>query len=148
MTTPTADPWSVPSEVQSGDRFDVKGAVGRLLLITPKEYKEHVKTKFNEDADLVVADVVAIGAAYDTEAQRWSPTEDLASYAVFENVWLMQGRLIGKTKGKVGQGMVLGRLVEGEDVGKGNRPYDLEDPTPEDSAKARTYYDAKMAPSF
>jgi hypothetical protein len=149
--TTTASPWEKPSEIQTGGSdFVVKDAVGRLLLITPKEYRDGITTRFSkpgETSDAVFADIVTIGAEQQEDGS-WKPVDDVTQSSSFSDVGLFQGRLIAKTRGKIGKGMVLGRLIVAADVGKGNPPFDLDDPTPEDEDKARAYYDAKMSPKF
>lgn len=133
----SVDPWSVPSESKPTDTeyAQIGDLVGELLLLTPREYREHIETKFSKDADCVVADVAVINTD--------KPTESV----IHESMWLMQGRLIAKTKAKVGNGMVLGRLVQ-KPTDRGNPAYDLDDPTEPDKEAARAFYTAKSAPPF
>lgn len=147
-TTASSDPWSKPSEVDSGmdgDTFNAKSLVGALLLIKPTGYKTGVKTKFKDDADMVECDVTVIGAQQD-EAGAWARCEPAQS-TTLHGVALFQGRLIGKTKGEVGKGMVLGRLVQ-EPTDKGNPAYDLADPSEDEQKAARAWYESAMSPPF
>lgn len=152
MTTPQADPWSVPSEIKSGDRVAMDDLTGELLLFTPKKYEDDIPSNFpnKPNYDRVIADIAVIGKSHDTESEAFTldPCEP-ADSVEFPDVWVTQGRLIGKTKGKVGQGMVLGRLIKVPPTTKGMNPsFDLDDPTPEDQVAARAYYDAKLSPPF
>lgn len=136
MTETQVDPFSTASEAKlegAGDKFEAKDHVGDMLLITPTEYKTGVKTKFSRDADdlkdVVIADIVII-------KPKPEDCTKLTQAALF------QGRLIGATKGKVGNGMVLGKLIT-EDTDKGNAAYDLEDPTPAARDAALAYLAAQ-----
>ena len=135
MTTESTstDPWSTPSESSTSEYLDIKDQVGKLLLITPTKYLEHQKTKFNADADVVVANVAVIDEKDPEKSEEHA------------DVWLLQGRLIRATKGKVGNGMVLGRLNQ-QETDKGNPAYDLSDPTDEDKVAARKFYATKAPP--
>jgi len=95
---------------------------------------EHQKTKFNDDADVVVANIAILDEKDPEKSEEHT------------DVWLLQGRLIRATKGKVGNGMVLGRLIQ-EATEKGNPAYDLSDPTDEDKVAARKFYATKQ-PAF
>jgi len=130
----STDPWSTPSESATTDYLDIKDQVGKLLLITPTKYMEHQKTKFNDDADVVVANIAILDEKDPEKSEEHT------------DVWLLQGRLIRATKGKVGNGMVLGRLIQ-EATEKGNPAYDLSDPTDEDKVAARKFYATKQ-PAF
>lgn len=104
----------------------MKEHVGDVLLFTPTEYKsEGVDTEFAKNRDLLIADVVVIAPK----------VEDCES---FPGTWVFQGRLIRKLKGKVGNGMVLGKLIQ-DDSTKGNPAFDLEDPSDAAKAAARAY---------
>lgn len=138
---PGAAPWGVPSETANSELLPTAVLNGQLLLITPREYKQNVTTQHGVK-DLVVADVAVIGGHRDG-AGNWSvcPPEQstlLESQAVFG------GFLIAALKGKVNAGMVLGRLYQGVAT-KGNPPWMLSDPTPQDQAAAMAYYNASAA---
>lgn len=133
VTETQTDPWTNASEA-GGGMVDLKELVGKVLLIQPKVYRQNVKTKFKDDADVVEADITVIAPK----------VEDCET---FSDVWLLQGRLIGKTKGKVGNGMVLGKLIT-EETDKGNPAYDLEDASDAAKEAARAWYQAKVAPPF
>lgn len=133
---PSTDPWTPASEA-GGEMFQPKDHIGENLLITPTAYKEGMTTKFTkpgETTDAVIADIVFI-------KPKVEDCEEVLGAYIF------QGRLINKTKGKVGNGMVLGKLIT-EPTDKGNDAYDLEDVSPAAAEAARAYYSAKMAPPF
>lgn len=134
MTETQTDPWTNASEASSGDLFAAKDHVGKVLLFQPKEYKTGVKTKHGDDKDMVSADVTII-------SPKVEDCETLTDQAIF------QGFLIQKTKGKVGSGMVLGKLVT-KPSDKGNDAYDLEDASDAAKEAARAWYQAKVAPPF
>lgn len=119
------DPFASPSE--TGPKItDYKGS---LMLLTPTSHETGVTTPYGE-ADPVVTDMVVL----DGPALEGGDPEE------FSAVYVFQGRLIGALKGKVGKGMVLGRLGQAAPTTKGHSPsWVLEDPTDEDRVKARAY---------
>jgi hypothetical protein len=118
------DPFSNPSE----GGVKITDYEGKLLLITPTEYKTEVPTSFGEK-DCVVANVAVLDG---------DDVEEL------DDVYIFQGRLIGQTKAKVGKGMVLGRLGKKAPEKAGHSPaWTLEDPTEDDKVAARAYLKTK-----
>ena len=100
---------------------------GCLLLLTPTEYKTGIQTTYGEK-DAVATDLVALD---ETESGDIEEHGDML---------LFQGVLIGQTKGKVGRGMVLGRLGKRPPSKPGQNPaWVLLDPTEEDKVTAREY---------
>lgn len=141
----TGSPWSVPSETSSGDLFPAQELNGALLLFTPKEYRTGVTTVHGVK-DVVVADVAVIGARKDANG-NWQACPPEQS-ELLENNAVFSGFLIGALKGKVNNGMVLGKLYQGPAT-QGNPPWMLADPTEADKAAAMAYYNANQsAPPF
>lgn len=115
------DPFSAPGS----SNFDIPEYKGNLLLITPLAFETEVKTTFGEK-DAVRADIVILDGEDGPEAH--------------DDVLIFPLVLIGQTKGRVGKGMVLGRLGQREPSKPGQNPaWALEDPTDEDKQAARDY---------
>lgn len=114
------------------DEFDSAGAyvaikdlLGELVLFTPTEYIEEVKTDFG-DKDAVMANLVVLTA-------EGGPAE-------YDDQMIFQGSLIGKLKRKIPSGRkLLGVLAKGEAKKGQNAPYDLTPPTDEQKQMARDY---------
>jgi hypothetical protein len=112
------------------DEFDTAGAyvavkdlLGELVLFTPTEYVEEVKTDFG-DKDAVITDLVVL-------------TQGGAEY---QDVMIFQGSLIGQLKRKIqGQRKLLGVIAKGEAKKGQNAPYILAAPTDEQKQVARDY---------
>lgn len=133
----TADPFTSPSELSSGSGTRITEFVNRVLLITPTEYKTDQPTSFG-DKDCVVANVVVVDTADPDKSE------------VHDSLWIFQGRLIGKLKGKVGAGIVLGKLIEDKASKKSGQaaPYDLADVSSDERAAAVKAYEKFQAPPF
>lgn len=114
------------------DEFDTAGAyvavkdlLGELVLFTPSEYVEEVKTDFG-DKDAVVTDLVVLTA-------EGGPAE-------YQDVMIFQGSLIGQLKRKIAGGRkLLGVIARGEAKKGQNAPYILSAPTDEQKQAARDY---------
>lgn len=118
------DAFVSPSEAQG--QFDPKALNGRLILFTPQEYVEHITTAFNPDKDAVRVSYVVLDGPDTPES--------------VEGAFVWQGALIGALKGRVGAGMVLGRLGQRPPSKPGMSPaWVLNDPTDEDKQIARRY---------
>lgn len=118
------DPFSDPTTASGARVTDFEG---RLLLLTPIEYREEVETEYGEK-DCVEANIVVLDEKDPTASER------------HDSILLFQGQLIGQTKAKVGKGLVLGRLGKGEPKKKGhNPPWRLLDPEEADRVVARAY---------
>jgi hypothetical protein len=116
----SADPFAPPG---SGN-FDARTLNGSLLLITPLSHEKDIKTT-NGLKDAVKANIVVLdGPEGGTE---------------INGGLVFQGRLIGQLKGRIGAGMVLGRLGQGVAEKGKNPPWLLEDPTAADKDAARAY---------
>ena len=116
------DPFDRPA---AGGKFNAKDHNGKLLLITPTEYREKISTSFGVK-DAVAANIVVIDEA------NVSGSEEISDALLFGGV------LIGQTKAKIGKGMVLGRLGQ-KPTDKGNPAWILTDPTDADADTARAY---------
>lgn len=126
------DEFSQPVATASGNSANMADLVGRLLLITPTEYVAAVPT-VNGVKDAVRASVVVLdGPEAGTD---------------YDDTLVFQGRLIGKLKGKVNSGKVLGRLTRVKATPGQQAPYDLEEYTPADAMVARSYLASKPAPA-
>lgn len=116
----SADPFAPPG----GGNFDARTLNGSLLLITPLSHEQDIKTS-NGLKDAIKANIVVLDG---TEAGN-----EINGGLIF------QGRLIGQLKGRIGNGMVLGRLGQGPAEKGKNPPWILEDPNAGDKEKARAY---------
>lgn len=105
-------------------QFNPDELKGRLVLITPLEYVEHITTKFDPDKDAVRCDYVVLDGP--------SAGEEVAGAMIF------QGALIGATKTRIGKGMVIGRIGQ-KPTTKGNPMWILEPSSDEDKQVARNY---------
>lgn len=114
------------------DEFDTAGAyvavkdlLGELVLFTPSEYVEEVKTDFG-DKDAVVTDLVVLTA-------QGGPVE-------YQDVMIFQGSLIGALKRKIPGGRkLLGVIAKGEAKKGQNAPYILAAPDDAQKQVARDY---------
>lgn len=120
------DAFSAPA---AGGKFSAKDYNGRLLLLTPTEYRENVETTYGKK-DAVAANVVIIDEA------KVSDSEEINDALLFGGV------LIGQTKSKIGKGMILGRLGQ-KPTDKGNPAWVLADPTDAEKDVARAYLATK-----
>ena len=121
------DPFKDPSE----GGVKITEFEGRLLLLTPTEYKTEVPTSFGEK-DCVVADIVVLDG--DNAPEQ------------LDNVYMFQGKLIGATKSAVGKGMILGRLGKEKATKSGySDAWILNDATDDEKQVARDYL-AKLEP--
>lgn len=113
------------------DEFDTAGAyvavkdlLGDLVLFSPTEYVEEVKTDFG-DKDAVITDLVVL-------TQEGTPE--------YQDVMIFQGSLIGQLKRKITGGRkLLGVIAKGEAKKGQNAPYILAAPTDEQKQAARDY---------
>lgn len=114
------------------DEFDTAGAyvavkdlLGELVLFSPTEYVEEVKTDFG-DKDAVITDLVVLTA-------EGGPTE-------YQDVMIFQGSLIGQLKRKITGGRkLLGVIAKGEAKKGQNAPYILAAPDDAQKQVARDY---------
>lgn len=109
----------------AGSYVAIKDLMGELVLFTPTEYIEEVKTDFG-DKDAVMADLVVLTA-------EGGPAE-------YEDSMIFQGSLIGQLKRKIPGGRkLLGVVAKGEAKKGQNAPYILNSPTDEQKQMARDY---------
>ena len=126
------DPFKKPSEVEStaGEFAKFPDFVGETVLIQPTVYEDGLTGKFtkkDETYDRVTADVTVIDLRNPTDSVK------------HESMWITQGRIIGKTKGEIGN-MVLGKLVRPKPTASEPNPaYDLEDPSEAEVDAARKF---------
>jgi hypothetical protein len=114
------------------DEFDTAGAyvavkdlLGELVLFSPTEYVEEVKTDFG-DKDAVITDLVVLTA-------EGGPAE-------YQDVMIFQGSLIGQLKRKITGGRkLLGVIAKGEAKKGQNAPYILAAPDDAQKQVARDY---------
>lgn len=121
------DPFSNPA---AGGRFSAKDHNGRLLLITPTGYRESVETTFGTK-DAVEANIVVI------DERKPADSEEIDGGLLFGGV------LIGQTKSRIGKGMILGRLEQGEAKKGQQPPWRLADATDAEKDLARAYLASK-----
>lgn len=114
------------------DEFDTAGAyvavkdlLGELVLFSPTEYVEEVKTDFG-DKDAVITDLVVLTA-------EGGPAE-------YQDAMIFQGSLIGQLKRKIAGGRkLLGVIAKGEAKKGQNAPYILAAPDDAQKQVARDY---------
>lgn len=122
------------AKAEASDQWKIAEATGILLMVTPTEYKTGVPSPYVKKdgtmlTDVVVAQVVEIDGPN--------------AGTVHDNCWIFQGVLIAQTKGVVGKGRVLGRLVIAPSTKPGFKgAFTLADATPEDVAAAQAYVNA------
>ncbi|AKA61780.1 hypothetical protein SEA_MAIH_41 [Streptomyces phage Maih] len=109
----------------AGSYVAIKDLMGELVLFTPTEYVEEVKTDFG-DKDAVMANLVVLTA-------EGGPAE-------YDDQMIFQGSLIGQLKRKIPGGRkLLGVVAKGEAKKGQNAPYILNAPTDEQKQMARDY---------
>ncbi|MGH6978004.1 MAG: hypothetical protein ACRED4_01725, partial [Brevundimonas sp.] len=109
----------------AGGYVAIKDLLGDLVLFTPSEYVEEVKTDFG-DKDAVMTDLVVLTA-------EGGPAE-------YTDVMIFQGSLIGALKRKIPTGrMLLGVIAKGEAKKGQNAPYILTSPDEAQTQMARDY---------
>ena len=131
-TTTLVAPNRKESLMARQDEFDtagsyvaVKDLLGELVLFTPTEYVEEVKTDFG-DKDAVTTDLVVLTA-------EGGPAE-------YTDVMIFQGSLIGALKRKIPTGRkLLGVIAKGEAKKGQNAPYILTAPDDAQIQMARDY---------
>ncbi|ATN93758.1 hypothetical protein SEA_ABT2GRADUATEX2_43 [Streptomyces phage Abt2graduatex2] len=109
----------------AGSYIAIKDLLGELVLFTPTEYIEEVKTDFG-DKDAVITHLVVLTA-------EGGPAE-------YDDQMVFQGSLIGQLKRKIPAGRkLLGVIAKGEAKKGQNAPYILTSPTDEQKQMARDY---------
>lgn len=109
----------------AGSYVAIKELVGELVLFTPTEYVEEVKTDFGTK-DAVTTDMVVLTAT--------------GGPAGYEDQMIFQGSLIGQLKRKIpGNRKLLGVIAVGEAKKGQNAPYILTAPTDEQKQLARDF---------
>lgn len=109
---------------KAGSYVAIKDLLGELVLFTPTEHVEEVKTDFG-DKDAVITDLVVL-------SQDGTPE--------YSDVMVFQGSLIGQLKRKIPTGRkLLGRIAKGEAKKGQNAPYILAAPSEADEQAARDY---------
>ena len=108
----------------AGTYVAVKALLGELVLFYPTEHVEEVQTSFGAK-DAVLSDVVVL-------SQPGQPE--------YSDVMVLQGKMIGMLKRKIGTGRpVLGVVAKGEAKKGQNQPYVLDAPSDEQKQAARDY---------
>lgn len=112
-----------------GDRIQWNDHLGKLVLFTPTEYIEGIKTRFTTDdkgRDAVLTDLVMF--------------ENGGEIIEYFDVMVFPGKLIAALKRRVPTGrQVLGVITRGEAEKGQNPPYVLGAPTDEQKQMARDY---------
>lgn len=107
----------------AGSYVAIKDLLGELVLFTPTEYIEEVKTDYGVK-DAVMSDLVVLSRGCEE----------------FRDSMIFQGSLIGALKRKIGTGRkLLGRIGKGEAKKGQSAPFILEAPSAEDQQIARDY---------
>jgi len=126
----TANPFSTPS---SSEKVITEENLGRLMLITPKEVLASVPT-IHGDKEVLVADVTLLARGAEEKV------------AVFTDVRIFQGVLIGKLKTSIGKPMpVLGTLAKGEAKKGKSAPWVIDAPLEHEIKVALDYWNALQA---
>lgn len=112
-----------------GDKFTAAEHNGALLLFFPSAYRTDIPTQHGV-ADAVEGRIV-----------------NLDSGQVLENAMVFGRALVGQLKGAVPDGMVLGRLGQGQNQ-KGNPPWMLFSHTEQDVARAEAWIAANPVNKF
>lgn len=118
-----------PGVANPDDKIVWAESLGALLLIFPTSFQGGVKTTHGE-ADAVYARIVR-----------------LEDGRVYENAMIYPQALVTQTKAAVPDGMVLGRLAQGENK-KGNPPWLLQPHTEADVAQAEAWLAANPRNQF
>lgn len=109
----------------AGSYVAIKDLLGELVLFSPTEYVEEVKTDFGTK-DAVLTNMVVLTA-------DGGPAE-------YEDQMIYQGSLIGALKRKIPTGrMLLGVIAKGEAKKGQNAPYILDAPSDEQKQMATNY---------
>lgn len=123
----------------TGDAFNPKDHpewLGKLVLAYPTSYEQGIPTTFGEK-DAVKADIVFLDL----------PDPQTGQPFVLSDALIFSAVIVGQLKNSVPDGMVLGRLMQGQNT-KGNPPWMLADFTPQDEAIAKAYVTAHPRSSF
>lgn len=125
-----------PSEAPASDgwKFSVDENIGSLFVLEPKEEKEIEDTFNGGTRKIIEADV--------TEIDLENPAEDSETH---EGVWIFPAWVQGAIRSSIAEGgMVLGRLGQDPDKGRGkNVAWVLEDPDEEDIEAATAWLNAR-----
>lgn len=125
--------FAKPSEAPAGDgwKFSVDENIGSLFVIEPKA-EDEMDDKYNvgQTRKYIVADV--------TEIDIENPVEDSETH---DDVWIFPAWIQGAIRHAIADGgMVLGRLAQDPDKGRGkNVAWVLEDPDEEDIEAATAW---------
>ena len=124
----TTGPFLTPASGGNSD-FHLADLIGRLIVLE-KIRVEHVQTAFGE-ADATRANIYAID----------DPVEEYPDRYIFAK--RLQGELARSTGG-----MVYGRLVQGQPRPGQSAPWQLQTPSPEDTAIANAWLERRRQAQF
>jgi hypothetical protein len=113
-----------------GDKFEAARHNGHLMLFFPTRFEENIPTR-NGAADAVTAKIV-----------------DLDTGEVLDDAKVWGKAMVPQLKGAVPDGMVLGRLAQGEGKAGNNPPWILHPHTEQDVARAEAYLAANPRNQF
>lgn len=113
-----------------GDKFEPARHNGHLILFFPARFEENIPTR-NGAADAVTAKIV-----------------DLDTGEVLDDAKVWGKAMVPQLKGAVPDGMVLGRLAQGEGKAGNNPPWILHPHTEQDVARAEAYLAANPRNQF
>lgn len=113
-----------------GDKFEAARHNGHLMLFFPTRFEENIPTR-NGAADAVTAKIV-----------------DLDTGEVLDDAKVWGKAMVPQLKGAVPDGMVLGRLAQGEGKAGNNPPWILHPHTEPDVARAEAYLAANPRNQF
>jgi hypothetical protein len=98
---------------EGGDNWKVATALGELLVIRPLSVEKDIETEYGK-TDAIRADVIVVNEKKPAKSET------------HEGVLIFQGMLQAALRDKVGKGLVVGRLVQGEKKPGKSAPYLLE----------------------
>lgn len=113
-----------------GDKFEAARHNGHLMLFFPTRFEENIPTR-NGAADAVTAKIV-----------------DLDTGEVLDDAKVWGKAMVPQLKGAVPDGMVLGRLAQGEGKAGNNPPWILHPHTEQDAVRGEAYLAANPRNQF
>lgn len=127
----SSDEFAKPSEAKGGGdgfRLESEENLGKLFLISPLRVKDDAKGFEDKEAEVIVADIVAINEKKPEKSEE------------HEGAFVWGGWTKGSLRGYVGKRKVLARLSQDKSKGRGkNAAWVLEDADAKDIELAKAY---------
>lgn len=127
----SSDEFAKPSEAKGGGdgfRLESDENLGKLFLISPLRVKDDAKGFEDKEAEVIVADIVAINEKKPEKSEE------------HEGAFVWGGWTKGALRGYVGKRKVLARLGQDKSKGRGkNAAWVLEDADEDDIKLAKAY---------